>query len=145
MGRHHVLIVEDDRDLGAVLTATFERHGIETFLAADGRKAIELSQQVLPDLLVLDLGLPEPDGFEVVDWLRRHERLSTLPMVVYTVRELDEADRERLRLGASTEFLTKGRITPQDFEQRVMRLLGRLTRDRTPEMSDEPEAHLVGG
>ena len=139
-----VLIVEDDRDLAAILTAIFERHGIETFRAADGREAIELSQQVLPDLLVLDLGLPEADGFEVVDWLRRHERLSALPMVVYTARELDEADRERLRLGASTEFLTKGRITPQDFEQRVMGLLGRLTRDRIPEKSDEPEAHPVG-
>jgi signal transduction histidine kinase/DNA-binding response OmpR family regulator len=127
-----VLIVEDDRDLAATLTATFERHGIETFSASDGREAIELSQRVLPDLLVLDVGLPEADGFQVVDWLRRHERLSTLPMVVYTARELDEADRERLRLDASTEFLTKGRITPQDFEQRVMGLLGRLTRERTP-------------
>jgi PAS domain S-box-containing protein len=140
-----VLIVEDDRDQAAILTATFERHGIETFRAADGREAIELSQQVLPDLLVLDIGLPEADGFEVVDWLRRHERLSALPMVVYTARELDEADRERLQLGATTEFLTKGQITPQDFEQRVMRLLGRLTRDRTPETSDEPQAHPVGG
>jgi len=84
---------------------------------------------VLPDLLVLDIGLPEADGFEVVDWLRRHERLRAVPLVVYTARELDEHDRERLRLGATTEFLTKGRITPQDFEQRVMRLLGRLTRE----------------
>ena len=64
--------------------------------------------------------------------------------VVYTARELDEQDRERLRLGAATEFLTKGRITPKDFEQRVMRLLGRLTRNRTQETSDEPEAHPVG-
>ena len=134
-----VLIVEDDRDQAAILTAIFERHGIETFRAADGREAIELSQQVLPDLLVLDLGLPEADGFQVVDWLRHHERLSALPVVVYTARELGKADRARLRLGPSTEFLTKGRITPQDFEQRVMGLLGRLTRDRTPEMSDEPE------
>jgi CheY-like chemotaxis protein len=140
-----VLIVEDDRDLATILRATFERHGIETYHAADGREAIELSQQVLPDLLVLDLGLPEPDGFQVVDWLRRHERLSALPVVVYTARELDAADRERLQLGAGTEFLTKGRITPQDFEQHVMRLLGRLTRNRAPETSDEPEAHPVGG
>jgi DNA-binding response OmpR family regulator len=137
--------VEDDRDLATILRATFERHGIETYHAADGREAIELSQQVLPDLLVLDLGLPEPDGFQVVDWLRRHERLSALPVVVYTARELDAADRERLQLGAGTEFLTKGRITPQDFEQHVMRLLGRLTRNRAPETSDEPEAHPVGG
>jgi len=99
---------------------------------------------VLPDLLMLDIGLPEADGFEVVDWLRRHERLRTVPLVVSTARELDELDRARLQLGVSTEFLTKGRITPQDFEQRVMRLLGRLTREPAPQMSDEPEAHPAG-
>jgi len=124
-----VLIIEDDADLAEILTAMFERHGIVSWMAGDGREAIELSQRVLPDLLVLDIGLPEADGFEVVDWLRRHERLRAVPLVVYTARELDEHDRERLRLGATTEFLTKGRITPQDFEQRVMRLLGRLTRE----------------
>ncbi|MDQ3677931.1 MAG: PAS domain S-box protein [Actinomycetota bacterium] len=140
---YKVLIVEDDPDLAAILTAIFERHEIETFHAADGGEAIELSQQVLPDLLVLDIGLPETDGFQVVDWLRHHERLSALPMVVYTAHELDEADRERLRLGASTEFLTKGRITPQDFEQRVVRLLARLTQQPTPG-SDHAQAHPVG-
>jgi PAS domain S-box-containing protein len=129
-GPFRLLIVEDDPDLAAVLMAMFERHGVETFHAADGRAAIELSQQVLPDMLVLDVGLPETDGFAVVDWLRRHERLSTLPIVVYTARDLDEADRERLRLGDSTEFLTKGRITPQQFEERVIHLLHRLTQEQ---------------
>ena len=99
---------------------------------------------MLPDLLVLDIGLPEADGFEVVDWLRRHERLSALPMIVYTARELDEGDRERLRLGRTTEFLTKGRISPQDFEARVMALLARLTQDQIPERQHEPQAHPVG-
>ena len=75
-------------------SATFEssRHGVKTFHAATGLEAIELSQQVMPDLLVLDIGLPEADGFEVVDWLRRHERLSALPVVVYTAKDLDETD-----------------------------------------------------
>jgi CheY-like chemotaxis protein len=124
-----VLVVEDDPDLAHILSATFEGHGVSTFQAGTGQEAIRLSQQVLPDLLVLDIGLPEADGFEVVDWLRRHERLKTLPLVVYTSRDLGKEDRERLRLGSTTEFLTKGRITPEDFERRVMQLLGRLTRD----------------
>jgi len=136
-----VLVVEDDPDLAGILAATFERHGIGTSTAATGFEAIELSQQLMPDLLVLDIGLPEADGFEVVDWLRRHERLSALPLVVYTARELDETDRERLRLGEMTTFLTKSRITPEDFEQRVVGLLGQA---RTARRSDEPEAHPVG-
>jgi PAS domain S-box-containing protein len=128
-GPFRLLIVEDDADLAAVLKTMFERHGVETFHAPDGRSAIELSQQVIPDMLVLDVGLPETDGFAVVDWLRRHERLSALPMVVYTARDLDAADRARLRLGDSTEFLTKGRVTPQQFEERVIGLLHRLTHE----------------
>jgi len=126
----------------AYTSATFEssRHGVKTFHTATGLEAIELSQQVMPDLLVLDIGLPEADGFEVVDWLRRHERLSALPVVVYTAKDLDETDRERLRLGETTEFLAKGRITPKDFEQRVMGLLAQLTQDPTPEKSDQRAA-----
>ena len=125
-----VLIVEDDPDLATVLMTMFERHGVQTFHAADGRAAIVLSQQIMPDMLVLDVGLPETDGFEVVDWLRRHDRLSALPLVVYTARDLDADDRRRLRLGEDTEFLTKGRITPQQFEQRVVGLLRRITQEQ---------------
>ncbi len=139
-----VLVVEDDRDLAGVLTATMESDGIEAYVAADGQQAIELSQRVVPHLLVLDVGLPEADGFEVVDWLRRHEQLNALPMIVYTARNLDEEERDRLRLGRKTEFLLKGEISPEDFQRRVLRLLARPTQTWTPERKDEPEAHPVG-
>jgi len=102
-----VLVVEDDGDLAGVLSASFDRHGIQTFHAADGAQAILISQRELPDLLVLDLGLPEVDGFAVVEWLRRQERLHAMPMVVYTARDLDDGDRRRLQLGSTTQFLTK--------------------------------------
>jgi PAS domain S-box-containing protein len=122
-----VLVVEDDQDLAQVLIAMFERHGIETFYARTGRAALQLSQRLTPDLLILDLGLPELDGFAVVDWLRQHNRLCEVPVVVYTARDLLEGDRERLKLG-QTLFFTKGRITPQEFEHRVINLLNRMTR-----------------
>jgi len=139
-----LLVVEDDEDLAGVLTASFDRHGIQTFHAADGAQAILISQRELPDLLVLDLGLPDVDGFAVVEWLRRHELLHAMPMVVYTARDLDDSDRRRLRLGPTTQFVTKGRITSSDLEQRVMGLLGRLTPATRRENADEPEAHPVG-
>jgi len=139
-----VLVVEDDPDLAGLLSTTFQRHGIETFHALDGAQAIDIIQRVLPDLLVLDVGLPEVDGFEVIEWLRRHERLRAIPVVVYTARDLDEGERERLRLGSTTAFLTKGRITPQDFERHVMALLGRLTPSNRQEHVDERQAHLAG-
>jgi len=123
-----VLLVEDDRDLSRVIIATFERHGIKIFHAGTGREAIELVQRLPVDLIVLDVNLPEVDGFAVVDWLRQQQRLREIPLVVYTVHDLAESDRARLDLGR-TEFLTKGRVSPEDFEQRVVGLLGRIVRD----------------
>jgi PAS domain S-box-containing protein len=120
-----VLIVEDDLELAQVLVAMFNRHSIETIHARTGREAINLSESLLPDLLVLDLGLPEGDGFAVADWLQRHKRLNHVPLVVYTARDLNHDDRQRLKLG-HTLFFTKGRIAPQDFEQRVVNLLNRI-------------------
>ena len=122
-----VLVIEDDADLARVLIAVFERYGIEVYHAQTGREAIQLSQRLLPDLLVLDLVLPEYDGFAVVDWLRQHNRLCQVPLVVYTSQDLDDSDRERLKLG-QTLFLTKSRITPEEFEQGVINLLNRIIR-----------------
>jgi CheY-like chemotaxis protein len=127
-----VLIVEDDLELAQVLATMFSRHGIETLQAQTGREAIQLIQRIIPDLLVLDLALPEYNGFAVVDWLRQHNWLSQVPLVVYTAQDLDESDRERLKLG-QTLFFTKGRITSQEFEQRAIDLLNRMIRGKTGE------------
>ncbi|NET57110.1 MAG: response regulator [Symploca sp. SIO2E6] len=127
-----VLIIEDDTDLAKVLIAAFERYSLEIYYAQTGLEAIQLSQRLLPDLLVLDLVLPEYDGFAVVDWLRQHNRLYQVPLVVYTAQDLDDSQRERLKLG-QTLFLTKSRITPEEFEQRVINLLNRIIRHRKRE------------
>ncbi|MGH9580809.1 MAG: response regulator, partial [Terriglobales bacterium] len=120
-----VLIVEDDLDLAKVLVAMLRRHGIETAQARTGREAIQQCEQLRPDLLVLDLRLPEGDGFMVADWLRRQDQLRQIPLVIYSARDVDDSERQRLQLG-HTEFLTKARITPEEFEHRVMALLLRL-------------------
>ena len=131
-----VLVVEDDPDLARVLTAIFERHGLETHQAQTASEAIRLSQQLQPQLLVLDLVLAEGDGYAVVDWLRQHDRLRELPLIVYTARDLDRADRSRLRLG-ETKFFTKGRISPEEFERRVTDLIGQIAH---PPASDRARA-----
>ncbi|BAZ12090.1 PAS/PAC sensor hybrid histidine kinase [Calothrix sp. NIES-4071] len=117
-----VLIVEDDLDLAQVLIAIFERYGIEAHHARNGREAIQLSQCLTPYLLVLDIGLPDFDGFAVVDWLRHHNHLHQVPLVVYSAKDLTKADCDRLNLG-QTLFLTKARVTPEEFEQRALGLL----------------------
>jgi signal transduction histidine kinase/CheY-like chemotaxis protein len=120
-----VLLVEDDPDLSRVLMELFSRHGIEALHAASGVEAVDAGRRASPDLIVLDLGLPHGDGYWVVEALRGEDGLGAIPLVVYTARELDEDDRERLRLG-HTEFLTKGRVSPDEFEKRVVSLLNRI-------------------
>jgi PAS domain S-box-containing protein len=117
-----VLVVEDDPDLARVLTTVFERHGAVVVNARTGQEAVQVCPQFIPDLLVLDVMLPELDGFGVVEQLRKHERLRHLPVAVYSVKELDDSERARLRLGESI-FMTKSRLTPQEFEERAIGLL----------------------
>ena len=117
-----VLLVEDDPDLASVLGEIFRRRGIETQHASTAAEAIASVRERRPDLLVLYLVLPDGDGSTIVDWLRSEDRLRRLPLVVYTAQDLDEREREGLRLGP-TEFLTKGRVTPEEFERQVAELL----------------------
>lgn len=122
----NVLIVEDDLDLAGVLQSMFQSRGLATTHVTTGSGALDASQRAAPDLLVLDLGLPDTDGFAVVDWMRRHDRLSQVPMVVYTARDLDDAERRRLAVNRASYF-TKGRVSPEDFERHVVDLLDHVT------------------
>ena len=114
-----VLIVEDDLDLARVIVASLEAHGVRTKHAATGREAIEACRATTPRAIVLDLVLPELDGFAVVDWFRENRSLAGTPLLVYSAQEISAADEERLRLGP-TEFLTKSRVSLAQFEERVL-------------------------
>jgi PAS domain S-box-containing protein len=122
-----LLLVEDDEDLAAVLVERFRRLGVEVHHASTARRALDLSARLVPDLLVLDLLLPDRDGYAVVAELRRDDRLRGVPLVVYTACDLSQAERARLRLG-ETEFFTKSRVSPEAFERHVVGLLDHLTK-----------------
>jgi DNA-binding response OmpR family regulator len=117
-----ILIVEDDHDLARVIGEIFSRDTIEVHLAHTLQDALDACTNFQPHLLVLDIGLPDGDGFNVVDWLRQHETLSNLPLVVYSGRELAAVERRQLILGP-THFLTKTRVQPQQLEALVLTLL----------------------
>lgn len=121
-----LLLVEDDDGLATVLAERFRRLGVRVHRAATARQALDACSRIVPDLVVLDLQLPDQDGFAVVAQLRQHPRLRGTPLAVYSARDVDEPDRKRLRLG-KTGFFTKGRVNPDEFELHVMDLLGHLT------------------
>jgi CheY-like chemotaxis protein len=83
---------------------------------------MELCVSSRPDLLILDISLPDGDGFGLVDWLRQQQEMKQLPLVVYSAQDLNEGERKKLQLG-HTEFLTKARVQPQDVETLVLSML----------------------
>jgi PAS domain S-box-containing protein len=117
-----ILIVEDDKDLAGVIGEVFARDSISVKLAHSLEQALEGCFSFQPHLLVLDIGLPDGDGFNVVDWLRQHESLAQLPLVVYSGRDLSPAERRNLTLGP-THFLAKARVQPQQLEALVLTML----------------------
>ncbi len=120
--RARILVVEDDLDLARVIGEMFARDTIEVQLAHTRLQALDTCISFQPHLIVLDIGLPDGDGFNVVDWLRHHDTLSRLPLVVYSGRDLAISERRQLILGP-THFLTKTRVQPQQLEALVLTLL----------------------
>ncbi len=120
-GASQILVVEDDEDLAEVVTAGMRADGRIVRHARTGAQAVEMATQIRPDLVVLDVGLPDRDGFSVVEELRA-QRIEPGAVIVYTGMDLDDAARERLRLGR-TEFLTKSVVAPRELHQHMTRLL----------------------
>jgi signal transduction histidine kinase/CheY-like chemotaxis protein len=124
-GPAYVLLVEDDEDLAQVLIASFQGAAVHIDHAPSRQQAIRQCITNRPDLLILDLTLPDGDGFSLVEWLRQQPTLRTLPLVVYSGREISEAEMAKLRLGP-TEFLTKAKVQPQEVEELVLSMVQRL-------------------
>lgn len=129
-GPGQVLLVEDDEDLARVILTGFEGTAVIVDHAATRQQAIDRCLIGPPDLVILDLNLPDGDGFSFVDWLRRQPALRALPLVVYSGREISEDEMIRLQLGP-TEFLTKARVNPEEVEQLVLTMVQRL-RNQAP-------------
>jgi len=102
-----VLVIEDDADTRQMLRRTLEREGWAVTEAANGRVALERVAACQPDLILLDLAMPEMDGFAFIEALRRQEAWQAIPVVVITAKDLTPADRQRLN-GYVEQILQKG-------------------------------------
>ncbi len=102
-----VLVVDDDGELRQLLRRMLEPEGYAVVEAENGRVALERLRDVKPSVILLDLMMPEMDGFEFVAELRRHEAWRAIPVVVITARDLSRDDHERLN-GYVQKILQKG-------------------------------------
>lgn len=124
-GPAQILLVEDDQDLASVVIASFGDADVHIEHATTRQNAIHRCLTRRPDLLILDLTLPDGDGFSFVDWIRQQPGLRSLPLVVYSGREVSEQEMTKLRLGP-TEFLTKASVQPKEVETLVLSMVQKL-------------------
>lgn len=124
-----ILLVDDDPRLRELVRLALERAGFAVITAADGSRALIHAAREAPDLIVLDVGLPEIDGFEIC---RRIRARSSVPILFLTARD-DEIDRILgLELGAD-DYVTKP-FSPRELVARVRAILKRSTGGAAPEV-----------
>ncbi len=118
-----ILIVEDDPDVAEMLNAYFRVQGYEVFTVNWGEDGVRAGQSVAPDLIILDIRLPDIDGFEVARRLRSDRRTNEIPIIFLTEKR-DRGDRlQGLEVGAD-DYITK----PFDVQELRLRVRNALKR-----------------
>lgn len=139
MGKSRLLIVEDDFDISNMLKIYFGGLGFDVDTAMRGNDALEKTRQVLPHLIVLDIMLPDIDGYEVCRTLRTNTRTSHIPVIFLTQKD-ERSDRlQGLELGAD-DYITK----PFDIEELKLRVQGAIRRSERESLTD-PRSGLPAG
>jgi PAS domain S-box-containing protein len=122
-----VLLVEDDENTRRALRRALEAHGWAVDEAAHGRLGLERMSAAKPAVVLLDLMMPEMDGFEFLGEVRRHAEWDDVPVVVLTAKELTAEDRARLN-GQVERVLRKGAAGPDDMVREVRRAVAAYAR-----------------
>lgn len=134
MSNERILVVDDEANIVDLVTLYLEREGFRVDSAFDGATALEMIRDDEPSLVVLDIMLPEMDGFEVC---RQVRATSEVPIIMLTARDEDIDKIVGLELGAD-DYLTKP-FNPRELVARVKAILRRLERS---ERSDDQPLHI---
>jgi PleD family two-component response regulator len=139
MSKGRILVVEDDFDISNMLKLYFQSLDYEVFVAPRGEKALELTRQKLPNVIVLDIMLPDIDGYEVCRRLRTNLRTSHIPILFLTQKD-ERSDKIRgLELGAD-DYITK----PFDVEELRLRVRNTIKRAELESLTS-PSTGLPSG
>jgi len=139
MGKGRLLVVEDDFDISNMLRIYFTSQGYEVVVAGRGGEALERCRQQLPNVIVLDIMLPDIDGYEVCQRLRTNLRTSHIPIIFLTQKD-ERSDRiAGLELGAD-DYITK----PFDIEELRLRVQGAMRRAERESLTN-PTTGLPSG
>ena len=116
-----ILSVDDERDVTSLVDFHLSRAGFAVLTAASGREALDTIALQSPDLIILDLMLPDIDGFGICEILRRDPKTATIPIIILSAWATNDAQHLGLELGA-LDYLTKP-FSPKKLVERVQFLL----------------------
>ncbi len=139
MGKSRILIVEDDFDISNMLRIYFTAQGYDVDIAPRGSDALEKTRHGMPHLIVLDIMLPDIDGYEVCRTLRTNTRTSHIPVIFLTQKDERSDKLQGLELGAD-DYITK----PFDIEELKLRVQNAIMRAERENLRD-PRSGLPSG
>jgi CheY-like chemotaxis protein len=119
--KQKILVVEDNDKNRYLVTFLLRHEGFEVIEAVDGRQALEAAGRELPDLIVLDIQMPEMDGYETADRLKSNPRTRAIPIVGVSSFAMS-GDREKALGFGFAGYLEKP-ITPEEFARRIRNFL----------------------
>lgn len=127
---NNILIVEDDMAIREMMAFSLNREGFDTFKAASGHEALEQLNHVHPDLIVIDWGLPDMSGIELIGMIRRDEMVKDVPIIMLTARA-EEADKVKGLERGADDYLTK----PASMLELMARIKAQLRRSKGFELN----------
>ena len=136
-----ILVVDDDKSIVKVLSAYLEQSGYQAIPAYDGEMALHTLRRERPNLVILDLMMPNRDGWEVTNLVRADKTLAATPIIMLTARIEDTDKIVGLELGAD-DYIPKP-FNPREVVARVKALLRRVRLDQSP--NSAPHVLLNGG
>ncbi len=117
MARQKILIVEDEKDIAEMIEYNLKKEGYTTFAVLNGEEAISLAKKERPDLVLLDLMLPDIDGFEVCKRLKKNAVTGQIPIIMLTAKSQEVDKVTGLELGAD-DYVTKP-FSPRELIARI--------------------------
>jgi DNA-binding response OmpR family regulator len=135
-----VLHIDDEAPIRLLSRVNLEAEGMKIIEAADGRTGVRLAKREQPDLVLLNVNLPELDGWEVAEELRKDEETREIPIVFLTARSAVRDRARGLDLGA-VDYITKP-FNPLEVAVRIPELLERLERRERDELRREKLSEL---
>jgi two-component system alkaline phosphatase synthesis response regulator PhoP len=124
-----ILVVDDEKDLTTLVSLHMKMAGFEVLTANNGEKALDLSREEKPDLIILDLMLPKIDGWQVCERLRQDIATQDIPVIMLTARAETEDKLKGFESGAD-DYVTKP-FSPRELVARVKRVLARAEAEPT--------------